>query len=278
MTNGKIFFDETRRILFAAVIALLVALVIILIASKNPLETFQTFIGGPLSSKRTVGNWIDDSAKLALAGLAFSLVFQARQFALGVQGQVYAGGTVAADRATSAASIRAAASGAAAAAAPVPVRGLRTVADDRRAALRERGERVEAGRGLRLAGAHPPPLGAQVLSDRLGSVAVDAAAHLVENRQRRGVGRLAHEAAKGLVDGEHVGRDVGAADERNAVCRWPSERNAPISAAAASGPAGQVTARRSPTRPATDRQSARRSSKGTKRRGTARVFASPSSM
>jgi simple sugar transport system permease protein len=96
MTNGKIFFDETRRILFAAVIALLVALVIILIASKNPLETFQTFIAGPLSSKRTVGNWIDDSAKLALAGLAFSLVFQARQFALGVQGQVYAGGTVAA--------------------------------------------------------------------------------------------------------------------------------------------------------------------------------------
>lgn len=96
MTRGRLILDETGRIAFAAVIALAVALAIIFIASRNPFETFDTFIGGPLSSTRTIGIWIDESSKLALAGLAFSLVFQARQFALGVQGQVYAGGTVAA--------------------------------------------------------------------------------------------------------------------------------------------------------------------------------------
>ncbi|MBB3932272.1 simple sugar transport system permease protein [Kaistia hirudinis] len=95
MTQGKLILSETGRMIFAAVIALAVALVIILLSSKTPLETFQTFLTGPLSSKRTVGTWIDDASKLALAGLAFSLVFQARQFALGVQGQVYIGGLLA---------------------------------------------------------------------------------------------------------------------------------------------------------------------------------------
>ena len=96
MTQGKLFLSETGRIVFAAVVALLVALVIIFFASKTPIETFELLLTAPLSSKRTIGTWIDDSAKLALAGLAFSLVFQARQFALGVQGQVYVGGLVAA--------------------------------------------------------------------------------------------------------------------------------------------------------------------------------------
>lgn len=92
MTPGRLFLSETGRIVFAAVVALAVALVIVFFASKTPLETFDVLMTGPLSSKRTIGIWIDDSAKLALAGLAFSLVFQARQFALGVQGQVYMGG------------------------------------------------------------------------------------------------------------------------------------------------------------------------------------------
>ena len=88
MTQGKLILSETGRILFAAIVALCVTLLVIFIASKTPFETFDTFLTGPLSSKRTIGTWIDDSSKLALAGLAFALVFQARQFALGVQGQV----------------------------------------------------------------------------------------------------------------------------------------------------------------------------------------------
>ena len=50
---------------------------------------------------RTIGLWLDDAAKLTVTGLAFSLVFQARQFSMGVQGQVYVGAIAAAYVATS---------------------------------------------------------------------------------------------------------------------------------------------------------------------------------
>ncbi|MCD2172572.1 ABC transporter permease [Rhizobium sp. C4] len=83
---------ETARALTALVMALLVAFIIVLITSKSPVETFGTLLSGPMTSKRTIGLWIDDVAKLTMTGLAFSLVFQARQFSMGVQGQVYMGG------------------------------------------------------------------------------------------------------------------------------------------------------------------------------------------
>ena len=82
---------ETGRALGAAFIALAVAFVIILFTSKAPLEAFSTLITAPITRVRTIGLWIDDVAKLTVTGLAFSLVFQARQFAIGVQGQVYVG-------------------------------------------------------------------------------------------------------------------------------------------------------------------------------------------
>ena len=88
----KVARSEGLRALTALAIALLVAFLVVLTTSAHPVETFSTLLRGPLSSKRTVGLWVDDAAKLAVAGLAFSLVFQARQFALGVQGQVYMGG------------------------------------------------------------------------------------------------------------------------------------------------------------------------------------------
>jgi simple sugar transport system permease protein len=82
---------EIGRALIAAVIALVVTMIIVFFTSKAPVEAFTTLITAPLSKPRTIGLWIDDVAKLTVTGLAFSLVFQARQFALGVQGQVYIG-------------------------------------------------------------------------------------------------------------------------------------------------------------------------------------------
>ncbi|MDB5585346.1 MAG: yphD [Devosia sp.] len=87
---------EAGRAALALVIALIVALVVILLTSTEPAKAFATLMTGPLSSNRTIGLWIDDVAKLTLTGLAFSLVFQARQFSMGVQGQVYMGGLFAA--------------------------------------------------------------------------------------------------------------------------------------------------------------------------------------
>lgn len=84
--------NEVARAVAALAVALLVAYVVILTTSEDPAAAFNTLLTSPLSSKRTMGLWIDDVAKLTLTGLAFALVFQARQFALGVQGQVYVGG------------------------------------------------------------------------------------------------------------------------------------------------------------------------------------------
>jgi len=87
---------ETGRAALALLIALAVALLVVLLTSQEPNKAFATLLTGPLSSNRTLGLWIDDVAKLTLTGLAFSLVFQARQFSMGVQGQVYMGGLCAA--------------------------------------------------------------------------------------------------------------------------------------------------------------------------------------
>jgi len=82
---------EVGRAVGALAIALLVAFVVVLLTSKAPFEALNVLLTQPLSRPRTIGLWIDDIAKLTVTGLAFSLVFQARQFAMGVQGQVYVG-------------------------------------------------------------------------------------------------------------------------------------------------------------------------------------------
>jgi simple sugar transport system permease protein len=87
---------ELGRAVLAAGMALAVTFIVVLLTSKAPLEAFGTLLSAPISKTRTIGLWIDDAAKLTLTGLAFSLVFQARQFSMGVQGQVYMGGLAAA--------------------------------------------------------------------------------------------------------------------------------------------------------------------------------------
>jgi len=82
---------EIGRALFAAIVALVVAFVVVLFTSKVPLEAFNVLLTAPAAKVRTIGLWIDDAVKLTITGLAFSLVFQARQFSMGVQGQVYVG-------------------------------------------------------------------------------------------------------------------------------------------------------------------------------------------
>jgi len=82
---------EAIRAFIAVIIALAATVLIIFVTSKTPGEAFMTLLTAPFSKTRTIGLWVDDVAKLTVTGLAFSLVFQARQFALGVQGQLYVG-------------------------------------------------------------------------------------------------------------------------------------------------------------------------------------------
>ena len=90
-TRWQTIRRETGRALGAALIALAVTCIIVFFTSKAPLEALTTLATAPASRIRTIGLWIDDAAKLTITGLAFSLVFHARQFSMGVQGQVYIG-------------------------------------------------------------------------------------------------------------------------------------------------------------------------------------------
>ena len=90
-SRWKAIRSEVGRAVGALLIALVVAFVVVLFTSKAPLDALNVLLTQLPQKPRTVGLWLDDVAKLTVTGLAFSLVFQARQFALGVQGQVYVG-------------------------------------------------------------------------------------------------------------------------------------------------------------------------------------------
>ena len=82
---------EIGRALGALLIALAVAFAVVLCTSEAPFDALTVLITQIPLKPRTMGVWLDEAAKLTVTGLAFSLVFQARQFSMGVQGQVYVG-------------------------------------------------------------------------------------------------------------------------------------------------------------------------------------------
>lgn len=94
-SRWKVLRREIARALVAVIIALAVTAVIVFFTSKAPLDALSQLLTAVPSRPRTIGLWLDDAAKLTVTGLAFSLVFQARQFAMGVQGQAYVGGLAA---------------------------------------------------------------------------------------------------------------------------------------------------------------------------------------
>jgi simple sugar transport system permease protein len=94
-SRWRVARSEILRALSALVIALVVAFAIVALTSKQPIDAFSQLLLAPLQRTRTVGEWIDEVAKLTMTGLAFSLVFQARQFSMGVPGQIIMGGIAA---------------------------------------------------------------------------------------------------------------------------------------------------------------------------------------
>ena len=90
-SRWKAIRSELGRAVGALLIALAVAFVVVLLTSKAPFEALNVLLTQLPQKPRTIGLWLDDVAKLTITGLAFSLVFQARQFSMGVQGQVYVG-------------------------------------------------------------------------------------------------------------------------------------------------------------------------------------------
>ena len=86
---------ELARVLLVIAAALVLTFVVILLVSSEPGEAFREFLTGPLANRNRQSNWIVQASTLTLTGLAVALVFQARQFALGAEGQLYLGGLAA---------------------------------------------------------------------------------------------------------------------------------------------------------------------------------------
>ncbi|MEG0013335.1 MAG: ABC transporter permease [Cellulosilyticaceae bacterium] len=86
---------ELIRTLVSVFIAIVLAFGIILLVSDQPMEAIVTFIAGPLSSKRYIGNIIETAIPLIFSGLAMSVVFQASLFNMGTEGVFFISGVVA---------------------------------------------------------------------------------------------------------------------------------------------------------------------------------------
>lgn len=101
MKNHKTL-TELIRIIVVVVIALAIGFVITAFVSKEPVQAYTALLTGPLprislengfeiTNINRFGNWMEESTTLILLGLAVSLVFRARQFSLGAEGQMLLG-------------------------------------------------------------------------------------------------------------------------------------------------------------------------------------------
>ena len=88
--NKNFKFDIIRTTL-AIGIALLIALVIILFVSKEPLAAITQLLFGPVGTIRHFGNVIEMTIPLVFTGLAVSVMFKASQFNLGAEGSFFFG-------------------------------------------------------------------------------------------------------------------------------------------------------------------------------------------
>jgi simple sugar transport system permease protein len=97
------FWLELLRIVLVILIALGLGFIITLLVSEEPVQAFTELLTGPfprlsleggslsIRGLNRFGNWLEDSITLILIGLAVSIVFRARQFSLGAEGQIFLG-------------------------------------------------------------------------------------------------------------------------------------------------------------------------------------------
>jgi len=81
-------FREFLRVLLALAIGLSLGFIITCFVSKEPLTSYKAFLFGPLSQLNRIGDWLEESTTLVFLGLAVAIVFSAKQFYIGVEGQM----------------------------------------------------------------------------------------------------------------------------------------------------------------------------------------------
>lgn len=88
-------FREFLRVLLALAIGLGLGFVVTIFVSKDPIASYKAFLLGPVSQLNRIGDWLEESTTLIFLGLAVAIVFAARQFYIGVEGQMVLGAFVA---------------------------------------------------------------------------------------------------------------------------------------------------------------------------------------
>ncbi len=81
-------FREFLRVLLALAIGLSLGFILTCFVSKDPLASYRAFLFGPLSQLNRIGDWLEESTTLIFLGLSVAIVFSAKQFYIGVEGQM----------------------------------------------------------------------------------------------------------------------------------------------------------------------------------------------
>lgn len=101
-SKRKQFLLEFLRIILVVLIALGIGFIITLFVSDEPVAAFKALLTGPLpkisfeggfhiKGINRFGNWMEESITLILLGLSVAIVFKAKQFSLGAEGQLFLG-------------------------------------------------------------------------------------------------------------------------------------------------------------------------------------------
>ena len=101
LPNRQLLVD-LLRIVAVVLIALAIGFVITSLVSEEPVAAFRALLTGPLPrlsledgvqvrGMNRFGNWIEESITLILLGLSVAVVFRAKQFSLGAEGQLFLG-------------------------------------------------------------------------------------------------------------------------------------------------------------------------------------------
>ena len=77
---------EILRIIFAMAIAYLLAMLVLLFISKEPIEAIKSFAFGPLTSKRRISSVFELMIPFMLTGTGMCMMYSANRFNLSVEG------------------------------------------------------------------------------------------------------------------------------------------------------------------------------------------------
>ena len=88
--------ESVKKILLTMLLALGVGAIIILVIGQNPIEAYAALIKGAFVGKRAFGTTLASLTPLLLTTVAFALAAKAGAFNVGVEGEVFLGGIVAA--------------------------------------------------------------------------------------------------------------------------------------------------------------------------------------